>query len=148
VFSYNVGLTELSLMKPQSLERCYLIDDTLTRLARIHPDTKFLHARASALGFASTSSNSRQSPPPSRIRNADQDDDEEEGNEKYFDDEIEFADSHADIDTDMLPTMLVYRDGELVHNWVRVDWEAGAAGIEELLAKYDWILPLPFDALY
>ena len=31
--------------------------------------------------------------------------------------------------------MLVYRDSELVYNWVRVDWEAGAAGIEELLMK-------------
>jgi hypothetical protein len=136
-------------MKPQSLERCYLIDDTLTRLARIHPDTKFLHARASALGFASTSSDSRQPPPPSRIRSADQDDEDDDTNEKYLDEEeIEFADSHADVDTDMLPTMLVYRAGELVHNWVRVDWEAGAAGIEELLAKYDWILPFPLGALY
>lgn len=35
----------------------------------------------------------------------------------------------------MLPTMLVYQDGELVHNWVRVDWEADRAGIEELLVK-------------
>lgn len=39
------------------------------------------------------------------------------------------------VDTDMLPTMLVYRDGELVYNWVRVDWEANRAGIEELLVK-------------
>ena len=31
--------------------------------------------------------------------------------------------------------MLVYRDSELVYNWVRVDWKAGAAGIEELLMK-------------
>jgi hypothetical protein len=35
----------------------------------------------------------------------------------------------------MLPTLLVYRDGELVHNWVRVDWEAGQAGVEDLLAR-------------
>lgn len=35
----------------------------------------------------------------------------------------------------MLPTLLVYRDGQLVHNWVRVDWEAGEAGVEELLAR-------------
>ena len=39
------------------------------------------------------------------------------------------------VDTDMLPTMLVYHDGELVYNWVRVDWEAGGAGVEELLVK-------------
>jgi hypothetical protein len=39
------------------------------------------------------------------------------------------------VDLDMLPTMLVYRGGDLVHNWVRVDWEAGHAGLEELLGK-------------
>jgi len=130
-----------------SLERCYMIDDTLTRLARIHPDTKFLHARASALGFASTSSGSQQPPPPSRIRNTDQDSEDDSydaENEKYLDEEdLEFTTSHADVDTDMLPTMLVYRDGELVHNWVRVDWEAGEAGIEELLAKHR-VLPQAF----
>jgi hypothetical protein len=108
-------------------------------LARIHPDTKFIHARASALGFASTSSSSRH-PPPSRIRSTNQDDEDDpygDGDEKYHDEEeLEFADQYTDVDTDMLPTMLVYRDGELVHNWVRVDWEAGEAGIEELLAKY------------
>lgn len=31
--------------------------------------------------------------------------------------------------------MLVYHDGDLVYNWVRVDWEAGDVGIEELLVK-------------
>lgn len=39
------------------------------------------------------------------------------------------------VDLDMLPTLLVYRSGELIFNWVRVDWEAGEAGIEELLDK-------------
>ena len=40
------------------------------------------------------------------------------------------------VDTDMLPTMLVYRSGQLVHNWVRVDWEAGSLGIDEFLKQY------------
>ena len=40
-----------------------------------------------------------------------------------------------DVDLDVLPTLLVYRGGELVHTWVRVDWEAGKAGVEELLSK-------------
>ena len=40
-----------------------------------------------------------------------------------------------DVDLDMLPTMLVYQNGDLVHNWVRVDWEAGDAGLEEFLEK-------------
>ena len=43
--------------------------------------------------------------------------------------------NEVSVDTDVLPTMLIYRDSELVYNWVRVDWEAGAAGIEELLTK-------------
>ena len=42
----------------------------------------------------------------------------------------------VDVDTDMLPTILVYRSGQLVHNWVRVDWEAGLLGIDELLERY------------
>jgi hypothetical protein len=36
----------------------------------------------------------------------------------------------------MLPTVLVYRSGQLVHTWVRVDWEAGLLGIDELLKRY------------
>jgi hypothetical protein len=42
----------------------------------------------------------------------------------------------------MLPTILVYRDGQLVHNWVRVDWvikEQTASldiDIQSLLEKY------------
>jgi len=31
--------------------------------------------------------------------------------------------------------MLVYRGGGLVHNWVRVDWEAGTGGLQDLLEK-------------
>ncbi|KAF8210504.1 hypothetical protein K438DRAFT_1959755 [Mycena galopus ATCC 62051] len=127
-----------------SLDRCYLLDDTLARLARIHTDTKFLRARASALGFASTPSSSSSGGAPqlkhaTRAYDDDTDDpydekdfDEEEGEEEIYDDD--------DVDLDVLPTMLVYRDGELVHNWVRVDWEAGKAGIEELLDHHH-ILP-------
>lgn len=40
----------------------------------------------------------------------------------------------------MLPTMLVYRDGELVHNWVRVDWEVDTSGLEDFLDKHH-VLP-------
>ena len=63
-----------------------------------------------------------------------------------YGDEMEAADVDApsededdvgvDVDTDMLPTMLVYRSGQLVHNWVRVDWEAGSLGIDEFLKQY------------
>lgn len=60
------------------------------------------------------------------------DDGEEEEKTPYYDEE-EYEEE--DVDTDMLPTLLVYRDGELVYNWVRVDWEAGRAGVEELLSR-------------
>ncbi|KAG5645068.1 hypothetical protein DXG03_007158 [Asterophora parasitica] len=97
-----------------SLERCYLIDETLARLARLYPHTKFLRARAATLGH-------------------DEDDEDDPYGEKD-DDEEDIDDDNVDLD--MLPTMLVYRDGELVHNWVRVDWEAGQSGIEELLYQH------------
>ncbi|KAJ7188028.1 thioredoxin-like protein [Mycena filopes] len=125
-----------------SLDRCYLLDDTLARLARVYSDTKFLRARASALGFATTGSSSSRGVPQlgrtSRIPEDDADDpyDEKDAEE----DEAEEDDYEDDVDLDVLPTMLVYRDGELVHNWVRVDWEAGTAGVEELLDHHH-ILP-------
>ncbi|EIW85959.1 hypothetical protein CONPUDRAFT_160873 [Coniophora puteana RWD-64-598 SS2] len=126
-----------------SLDRCYKLDDTLARLARQYPQTKFLHARAAALGFASTRSSgqpartglsvSRVSKMPGRFDDDDEDPyDDGQADEKYYSDDEE---EEEDVDTDMLPTMLVYRDGELVHNWVRVDWEAGDAGVEDLLSR-------------
>lgn len=122
----------------KSVDRCYTLDDTLTRLARLYPQTKFLRARAAALGFASKGSSVKRYAPPQKSmpgRYVDDEDsygDDEEGKTPYYDDE-EYEEE--DVDTDMLPTMLVYRDGELVYNWVRVDWEAGRAGVEELLAR-------------
>jgi hypothetical protein len=123
-----------------SLDRCYTLDDTLSKLARLYPQTKFLRARAAALGFASKGSStkryaSRQQSMPGRFADDGDDDpydDREEEKAPYYDEE-EYEE--VDVDTDMLPTLLVYRDGELVHNWVRVDWEAGKAGIEELLSR-------------
>jgi len=131
-----------------SVDRCYTLDETLSKLARIYPDTKFLRSRAAALGFASTSSG--VAPPLTgsgtintrHIDDDDKDDPYEDGTYDEFDQDggyLEVYDEDS-VDMDMLPTMLVYRDGELVHNWVRVDWEAGTAGVEELLIKYH-ILP-------
>lgn len=66
-----------------------------------------------------------------------EDDDEDGDDEDSSGDE---AKSHGgweddEVDTDVLPTLLVYRAGELIHSWIRVDWEA-KMGIEELLRKY------------
>ncbi|CAK5281618.1 unnamed protein product [Mycena citricolor] len=126
-----------------SLDRCYMLDDTLARLARAYADTKFLRARASALGFASTSSSSRSKAPvhrPVRSQVSTDDDFDEKDDDEDYDDNAEDVYEDDDVDVDVLPTMLVYRDGELVHNWVRVDWEAGTAGIEDLLDRHH-ILP-------
>ncbi|KAI6000942.1 thioredoxin-like protein, partial [Pisolithus marmoratus] len=136
-----------------SLDRCYDLDDTLSRLARVYPQTKFLRARAAALGFASKGpatkrhrSYSKQQAMPGRYIDDDDDDlfgNDEDTDEKtpYYDDEEE--DDEVEVDTDMLPTLLVYRDGQLVHNWVRVDWEAGKAGVDDLLARHHVISSSP-----
>ncbi|KAF9469265.1 thioredoxin-like protein [Collybia nuda] len=117
-----------------SLERCYVVDETLARLARLFPDTKFLRARASALEFASSHKPPR---PARRLEKRGNDDDDD----SYSDDnEEDDSEDESNVDLDMLPTMLVYRDGELVHNWVRVDWEVDQADIEELLDRHH-ILP-------
>jgi len=121
-----------------SLDRCYTLDDTLSRLARLYPETKFLRARAAALGFASKGPSSkphasRQKSMPGRFVDEEDPYDDGEGEKEPYYDEEEYEEE--DVDTDMLPTLLVYRDGELVHNWVRVDWEAGKAGVEDLLSR-------------
>ncbi|PIL25389.1 hypothetical protein GSI_13279 [Ganoderma sinense ZZ0214-1] len=142
-----------------SLDRCATVDDALTRLARTYPHTKFLRARAGAIGFASgqgskpnlvnaSSSLSYSRVPslgtvPRRSRIQEKDEDEffgDEEDEKASDgDEDEDDDEQWEddaVDTDVLPTILVYRGGDLVHSWVRVDWEA-KQGIEELLKRHD-----------
>ena len=134
----------------QSLNRCEALDDTLSKLAREHATIKFLRAKASAVGFTSGSSttapkrttvplSAKRSIKSGKILEVDEEDPygEPEYNEKDFEDEVDELgrDDEDDVDTDMLPTMLVYRGGDLVYNWVRVDWEAGEAGVEELLVK-------------
>ncbi|KAF9046805.1 hypothetical protein BDZ89DRAFT_934710, partial [Hymenopellis radicata] len=133
----NGGAFVVVHLYDKSLDRCYTLDDSLTRLARLNPNTKFLRCRASALGFASTGPTSASKTvhrPPRTIHEDNEDD--EDGHYDDKDNEDEESEEDENVDLDMLPTMLVYRTGELVHNWVRVDWEAGTAGIEELLEKH------------
>ncbi|EAU88654.2 hypothetical protein CC1G_01027 [Coprinopsis cinerea okayama7 len=127
-----------------SLERCYLLDDRLGRLARLYPDTKFLRARAAALGFTAGGSAPAPPKPAPRVSNKlsrirEDDDDDPYGSDTEDSKEEDLVDDD-DIDLDMLPTLLVYRNGELVHNWVRVDWEVKDWDIEGFLDKYH-ILP-------
>ncbi|RPD58845.1 thioredoxin-like protein [Lentinus tigrinus ALCF2SS1-7] len=142
-----------------SLDRCAAVDETLSRLARAYPSTKFLRARAGAIGFASSGgsranlgqpsslSRSRFSTRglvtrPPRIQERDEffDDDVEDEKDGGDDDDDDDAPDEQweddEVDTDVLPTLLVYRGGELVHSWVRVDWEA-KQGIEELLKRHN-----------
>ncbi|KAI0816989.1 hypothetical protein BC628DRAFT_1404635 [Trametes gibbosa] len=143
-----------------SLDRCATVDETLSRLARIYPSTKFLRARAGAIGFASSSGskpslsnvsslNSSSLLPrragPAVRRGAqdkdeffDEDHEEEDADEDDDDDDDNVHDQWEDdeVDTDVLPTILVYRGGELVHSWVRVDWEA-KQGLEEFFKRHN-----------
>lgn len=139
----------------QSLDRCAALDDTLSRLARTYPATKFLRARAGAIGFA-TSRNatstrsthlapfpitrrpSRQILVPGRYpRDGDDDDDpygDDDGDDSGGEEDADDGWEDDNVDTDVLPTLLAYRGGLLEHTWVRVDWEA-KSGIEDLLRR-------------
>lgn len=115
-----------------SLDRCHIIDATLARLARQHPQIKFLRARAGAIGFASStvselpdlSSSHRNG---NLIAISENDSYSDDGDLYTYDEDEESEDNQNTVtDTDMLPTLLVYQSGQLVHNWIRVDWEAEA----------------------
>ncbi|KAF8511618.1 thioredoxin-like protein [Hysterangium stoloniferum] len=117
----------LHIYHPTS-SRSHGLDAILARLAREYPETKFLRARAAAVGFATSS---RPRPAPSTRSNLITiSEDEVYSNDEddpyfYDDDEEEEEYELEDVtDADMFPTMLVYQSGELKHNWVRVDWEA------------------------
>ena len=73
-----------------------------------------LRARATRLGFSLL-------PNATKDEQADEDDRDQE---------------EVQADIDVLPTLLVYLDGELVKNWVRVDWEVKEDGVEGLLKRY------------
>ncbi|GBE89062.1 hypothetical protein SCP_1500640 [Sparassis crispa] len=137
-----------------SLDRCASLDDELSRLARLYPSTKFLRARAGALGFASTSSSNsysgfHSSLPLNRSHPrrmfvpgnypGDEDDpfaDNDESNVDSQDPSPQDEWEDDAVDTDVLPTLLVYRGGQLEHAWVRVDWEA-KSGMQEFLRQHN-----------
>lgn len=114
----------------------------MAKLARTSPRTKFIRVKATSIGFALKKASETgalgASSKGSKIR-GDQ--------EKYIlsedstfpEDEYDEEDE-AEADTDMLPTMLIYEHGELRNTWIRVDWEAGKDGIENLLLKYAFFL--------
>lgn len=116
------------------------------------PQVKFLRARAGALGFASNASKASGpshshslSKPPFQLHRSKSrkilvpgryptDSDEDSDHDASEEDESDGGWEDDAVDTDVLPTLLVYRAGDLVHSWVRVDWEA-TMGVEELLRR-------------
>jgi len=132
-----------------SLERCTEIDEALVRVARASPHTKFLRARAAAIGFASLGRSatgalgpkSALSRPDKELYTVSENSDFStlEHTEDDLGDDDDYEPEEEEVDLDMLPTVLVYRAGELLHTWVRVDWEAGKDGIEDFLLKHNII---------
>jgi hypothetical protein len=108
-----------SMLVLQSLDRCSALDATLANLARFNPSTKFVRTKASSIGFAALDNKESTNFQLSNIAEEETSDPGEE----------------VQADLDMLPTILIYRGGELLHTWVRVDWEAGKEGVENLLKK-------------
>lgn len=91
--------------------------------------TKFLRAWAAAVGFASLttpqSSAITSNSSSNFVAGSEHDSYSDEEEDPYaYDDEAERQEVATDLD--MLPTLLVYKAGEIVHNWIRVDWEAEA----------------------
>ncbi|TXT11095.1 hypothetical protein VHUM_01846 [Vanrija humicola] len=84
-------------------------------LPRLDAPLSLVRARASQLAFSLL-------PPAPRAHSDNYDDDDEE-------------DEEARPDPDVLPTMLVYRDGELERTWVRVDFDLQDDGVEGLLRR-------------
>ena len=82
--------------------------------------------------FTLTRTPSRKILVPGRFSEDDSDDHDDDDDDSDSEKDDGWADDS--VDTDVLPTMLVYRGGELVHSWVRVDWEA-QMGVEELLRR-------------
>lgn len=111
------------------VQRSRRLTSSLQGLAPLYPNTKFIRVRAIDIGFglpskqasedgenlASSDSEDHASASDSRLRRLEQ----EEGI------------------CDVLPTLLIYRNGELVHNLVRVDLEEGyEQGDEQDVERY------------
>lgn len=124
------------------LARCSTVDEALAKLARSYVSTKFVRTRASAIGFAALSSGSNPSVFDPRVAPRRQSNEEDED-----EDEENTGQPSIEVDTDMLPTLLAYRAGQLEHTFIRVDWEAGNGGIQNLLIKHGVIPSMSFKNL-
>lgn len=110
------------------MPRCESVMGEILSLARKYPADSgndggpiWLKARATALSFSLLPSTTPLPTLP--------EDDTDESDVSADDEE-----PPREADTDVLPTLLAYRDGELVHTWIRVDWCA-TEGVEALLRR-------------
>lgn len=76
---------------------------------------------------------------PNNDKNDDDDDDTDEDSSEEGNEDEGWEDD--EVDTDVLPTLLAYRAGDLIHTWIRVDWEA-KTGVEDLLRRFRSSFPL------
>jgi len=101
--------------------------------------TKFIRVKATSIGFALRKTTETGALGPSSTNSAKLRGDQDRfvvSEDADFEEELyEEEEEEAEADTDMLPTMLVYEKGNLLHTWVRVDWEAGRDSIENFLFK-------------
>jgi hypothetical protein len=103
-----------------------MLSSALTSIARQYPQVKFLQVRAAAIGFGSAAQNTN-----------------EESDDEAWDalsgsrlKEVKMEEDAADV----VPTILVYRGGKLMHNLVRVDldedWRRGEErDIRDILSR-------------
>ncbi|KAN0064521.1 hypothetical protein ACQY0O_002149 [Thecaphora frezii] len=113
----------------KAVSACAVLTNTLSSLARNYPRTKFLQVQAAAIGFGGASHGLAGG----GIEEEDEDD--EDGD----------ALSREQRAMDVLPTLLVYKGGQLVANLVRIDlddaWRGGSEpAIRDLLARYDALI--------
>lgn len=118
---------------PQLVQASNQLTTALTSLARLHPSTKFLQIRALSINFGLPASTAHAY------------DSEEEDEDDLPESELRLRQLEKEESMgDVLPTLLIYQQGELVGNLVRVDledgWEDGSErAVEALLKKHNAI---------
>ncbi|CAO1635878.1 unnamed protein product [Parajaminaea phylloscopi] len=92
------------------VQMCLRLDSTLANLASQHPSTKFIRVRAIDIGFGLPEAASDDS------------DSEDQAHASPADRRLRDLEREEGV-SDVVPTLLVYRDGTLAANLVRVDLE-------------------------
>ncbi|PWN50991.1 thioredoxin-like protein [Violaceomyces palustris] len=123
----------------KSVEACAALTFSLSSLARQYPLTKFLQVRATSIGFGGGAGGSLINKHHGRGH---QDDDDHYDEDDDDDDDILAVMEKEESAAEVLPTLLVYKGGQLVANLVRVDlddgWKGGSeSAVRDILSRYD-----------